>query len=212
MRRFSNAFGAAAKRVGAAAARTLADFHAGRLPDEPNFTSSFTSRAKDELDKFQTGGIFWQARILSPITQERQFGADFVGTLKLQLPGFSVMKGFLAQAKRQLKGAKLNANEWKRLVGQCETMLKYSSESFVFVYAAGEVITVPALSVIACAGPVDLYKLHPKPLIRFYRDHFKCWIGQALEAENLPAPWLPGDFTFQNGLEITGEATTARKK
>lgn len=214
MERFDKAFTAASRRVATAAARTIRDYNTRALPDEPSITAALVTRLQDTLNQLQTPGIVWAARILSshgPKTEEARYGADFLGVLNLQLPGYNVKKRFLAQAKRQEPGEQLSSAEWRRLVGQCEKMLGITSESFVFTYARNGVIVVPAVSVMACAGAADLHTLHPKQLGRFYKEHFECWIGD-LESTALPgrysrrmAPFLLDGFGYSTGLELEGK-------
>ena len=180
MKRYDSAFSSAATRVNSAAKKTTEDYAKGYIPDEPDFTATLVTRIKDFLSDYSKGGISWTAKILSshgPNTEEARFGADLLGALNLDLPGYSVRKGFLAQAKRQDQGKPMRSAEWRRMQGQCNTMLKFTSESYVFVYALDNVFVVPAISVMACSNVEDLHTLHPKPLSRFYKEHFTCFVG-----------------------------------
>jgi hypothetical protein len=180
MQRFSGAFSRAATKLSYAATRTAQDYQIDSLPDEPTFTGALAARMMDALRHFNTSGIHWSARVLSshgPNTEETEFGADFLGLLSLNLPGYNVRKGFLAQAKRQEPGSRLSRREWERLQQQCGKMLSYSPESYVFIYSINGVFMVPAISVVACAGVEDLHTLHPKKTGAFYREHFECYVG-----------------------------------
>lgn len=180
MKKYESAFGSAATKVGTAAKKTVEEYIEKSLPDEPSVSVALITRVKDAISGFSKGGITWNAKILSshgPGTEEAKIGADILGALSLNLPEYSVKKGFLAQAKRQEPGKALDAKEWKRLQDQCNLMLDHSPESFVFVYAMNGVYVVPAISVSACSGREDLHTLHPKTLSAFYKEHFMCFVG-----------------------------------
>jgi hypothetical protein len=180
MKRYDSAFSSAATRVNSAAKKTTEDYAKGYIPDEPNFTATLVTRIKDLLTDYSKGGISWTAKILTshgPNTEETKFGADLLGALNLDLPGYSVRKGFLAQAKRQEEDESIRSAEWSRMQRQCNTMLNHTSESYVFVYGLSGVFVVPAISVAACSNVKSLYMLHPKRLSAFYKEHFTCFIG-----------------------------------
>ncbi len=68
-------------------------------------------------------------------------------------------------------------NEFHRLQKQCERMLCYSTESFVFLYSQQSgIVVVPALEVIA-ARDCNPHELINKPMTKFYQEHFECFIG-----------------------------------
>jgi hypothetical protein len=180
MKKYENAFNAAASRIASADRKTTEACAQSDIPDEPAFTASLVTRIIDALNDFEKGGIRWNARILSSHgknTEESEFGADFMGSLTLELDDFSVKKGFLCQAKRQEPGKSLRQSEWDRMNKQCEQMLTLTPESYVFIYSLNGVFVIPAISVTSCTTRTDLHTLHPKKLYLFYKDHFKCFIG-----------------------------------
>lgn len=180
MKKYDSAFSSAATRIGGAAKKTAEDYSEKFIPDEPSFTAALVTRIRDSLSGYSKGGITWSSKILSshgPNTEESRFGADFLGALALDLPGYSVRKGFLAQAKRQEPGKALVSNEWSRLQSQCNTMLGFSTASYVFVYSFNGVFVIPAVGVVACKQAEDMHTLHPKTLSGFYKEHFMCFFG-----------------------------------
>lgn len=192
MNRYEKAF-SNAQRIIANAANAVAEGYArGRYPDEVAITGNLAGRIEAGLNGYASGGILWQVKTLSPYTEEKPYGADFMGILTLALPDFSVTKGFLAQSKRQESGQKLDASEWKRLQSQCEKMLARTPASFVFVYARNGIVVVPAISVLASTGREDLHTLHPKKVQNFFREHFECYIGdRKIDQPSLRALDLP---------------------
>src|SRR6266487_4507166 len=90
---------ASARRIAAAAHRTVDDLAAQRVEHEPEFTSEMLGRMKEAMNGYHVGGVQWTAKTLTshgPNAQERRFGADFMGVLDLDLPEYKVRKGFLA--------------------------------------------------------------------------------------------------------------------
>src|SRR5262249_657097 len=158
-------------------------------------------------DGKSTGGIFWNARVLSSHgagTEEAEFGGDLLGVLRISFPDYRVVKGFLAQAKKQKAGSKLPTDEWNRLQHQCERMLRVTPESYVFVYSLDGVHMVPAIAVTACTKREDLHALHPITTGRFYAEHFRCFIGdRRLDAA---APTTLESLRYKTGIEISAES------
>jgi len=111
-----------------------------------------------------------------PHAQETRYGADFIGVLDINLPGYSVVKGFLAQAKRVEWGQIMNGRDWEDMKDQCDKMLALSPDSFVFVYSKVAISVVPAVSVMG-AHTRNLHDLSARSITRFYEEHFQCFIG-----------------------------------
>ena len=117
-------------------------------------------------------------------------------------------KGFLAQAKRQEPGKPLATSEWKRMQAQCDTMLNFTSDSYVFIYALNGVFVVPAISVAACRAVEDLHTLHPKSLSSFYKEHFMCFVGD--RAIDSATPHVLDNLLARIAFEITASASNDR--
>jgi len=210
MDRFKSAFRSAASKLAFAATNTMQDMARGGLPQEPEVTAALVVRFKDALNGHTKSGITWSAKILSshgPKTEEKEFGADFLGVLRLELEGCSIIKGFLAQAKRQEPGRALSTVDWDRLKKQCEKMLSFSAESFVFVYSLNGVFMIPAIGVSACSNSEDLHTLHPKTTSQFYKEHFQCFIGERRIDQT--SHRVLEDLRYRHGLEIRADVETA---
>jgi hypothetical protein len=211
MQKYERAFGNAATRLSHAATKTVEDLTTGAIPDEPSFTAALVTRFRDALDDYSGLGIGWYAKVLSshgPNTEETEFGADFLGVLRLALPDYSVVKRFLAQAKRQEAGRKLAADEWARLSNQCKKMLNHTPESFVFIYSSNGVHMIPAISVTACSRREDLHTLHPMTTGKFYTEHFRCFVGD--RRIDGPTPAVLDNLRYRAGIEITAEKKASK--
>jgi hypothetical protein len=169
----------AASRVAKAAQHATEALREGRVEQEPAFTDRMLGGIEEAMREFRTKGVTWTAKTLTdraPGAQERQYGADFAGVLSISLPGFSVRKGFLAQAKRIEPGKTMRNDEFDRMKGQCERMLSLTPDAFVFLYAVSGIAIVPALSVLSSErrNPHEFYS---RSIARFYEEHFESFIG-----------------------------------
>ncbi len=85
---------------------------ANRVPDEPSITNRFLQALESSINSIDPiRGIQFSATTLTslgPNAQESVVGADFLGILNIQIPGMSVSKGFLCQAKRSGNGMHIN--------------------------------------------------------------------------------------------------------
>ena len=62
------------------------------------------------------------------------------------------------------------------MVAQCDQMLQYTPDAFLFLYSIQGVSVIPAISVVSghFSNPHELYS---RSLSRFYEEHFECFIG-----------------------------------
>lgn len=167
-----------AQRIGKAAGRAVGDLQEGHVQQEPHITDRMLGRMTEAMDEFEVKGVRWKALTLTdrgPSAQEHEYGADFMGALNIELPGYQVNKGFLAQAKLIRPGHNFSANERRRLQAQCEKMLRLSPASFVFLYSKNGISVVPAVSIVGAeTDPTELYS---RTVTRFFEEHFESFIG-----------------------------------
>jgi len=127
------------------------------------------------MHNFQVKELVWKSKTLTDrgrYAQESEFGADFLGTLDIDLDDYQTTKGFLAQAKMSNN---LNATELDRLRCQCSQMLEHTAEAFVFLYDEDGVRIVPARAVVGTN--LDPTEQHSRSVQSFFEDHFECFIG-----------------------------------
>lgn len=197
-------------RLAGATSRVADDYVAGDVVHEEPFTDQLCGRLKETLHEFETENIRWQVdvatgdkgrarlrmRSLTKTKEEPLHGADLVMVLDIELGDYSVRKGLLAQAKRLEPGAKMDADEWRRLRGQCERMLEVTSESVVFLYHKGGVTPISATAVLAYQER-DLFSIDTWPIEILYSDFAMCWKGdphiQATDPASLEALRLVTD-------------------
>jgi len=161
-----------------AAEETTLIFNQGRIQDETAFTVSLIRKIEDKINGFEINGIKWEAMTLIPQTQEKIYGADFLGVLRIDTPNYKVSKGFLVQAKMKKN---LKMIELKQ---QCDKMLKISPSSFVFVYDDDGIKIYPAISVLNSEKhPSKMFHRTPAG---FYKLHFESFVGdRKLSAPNI---------------------------
>jgi len=162
--------------AGNRAVRALAD---GRVEQEPAFTDRMLGHIEEAMNGYTTKGVRWTAKTLTDRgrnSQEGKFGADFAGVLDIDLEDFKVKKGFLAQGKRVEPHDPVPISEIRRMVAQCDQMLQYTPDAFLFLYSIHGASVVPAVAIVSghFSNPHDLYA---RSLSRFYEEHFECFIG-----------------------------------
>lgn len=119
-------------------------------------------------------------------TQEKHVGADLVGVLEISRGSSSISKAFLAQAK--VGSCYIGAEEQtfvraysKDIISQVDSMLKMSSDSFVFIYSNAGILCVPAFQVRLAGSPSIDTARHPfHSFGAFFEEFFKCFIGDHL--------------------------------
>ncbi len=169
----------AADVIASAADRTCEDLGQRLIEHEPSFTDRLLARIADAVNQHEKAGVKWRAKTLTSnvhASQESRYGADFAGVLELDLPGYRVKKGFLAQAKRVEPESLFEKREYGRTRRQCETMLKLTPHAYLFLYSKRGVKVVPALAVVS-SDACNPHRLYPKTIKRFFEAHFSSFIG-----------------------------------
>jgi hypothetical protein len=168
----------AAKIIGAAIKGAEDAMLDGRLEHEPAMTDRMLGRIEQAFEfgeGIQIKNIVWKAKTLTdrgPRSQESRMGADFMGVLEVNVPGYQVSKGFLAQAKMIRRSGYLDTRE---LCRQCELMLALSPASYVFLYGEKGVEVISANAVIATGGNLDA--VQRETALKFFKNHLACMIG-----------------------------------
>jgi hypothetical protein len=200
----------AAERVGTAAEGTLSALQDGRVEQEPAFTDRMLGRIELAMDGYAHNGISWRAKTLTDRgrgAQESRFGADFFGVLDINLPDYSVQKGFLAQAKLVEPGESMSARDFEELREQCRKMLRLSTDSFVFLYSRQGIFAIPALAVISSAR-TNLHNFYSRSVTRFYEEHFACFFGdQRISCTKIVSlEILAAEYEARSGIQLVAEA------
>lgn len=170
---------ASAKRIEKAAHRVLRSYQEGVIEHEPTFTDRMLGAIEEAMSDFSVKGVRWHSKTLTfqaPNAQETRYGADFIGVLDINISGYSVVKGFLAQAKRIEPDQPMSRRDWEDMKVQCDKMLTLSPDSFVFLYSKESISVVPAVSVVS-AAIWNPHELSSRSITRFYEEHFQCFIG-----------------------------------
>ena len=141
----------------------------------------FPNKEKGAEEKhYEFDGVTWNSHILTSRgkgAEEKRYGADLMGVLDIKLPDYKVMKWFFVQAKKAEPNSLFQPIEWDRLMRQCENMLAYTPDSFVFVYSRKKRIRVfPAVSVFGLRSR-NIFDLYHHGVQRFFKDHLQCFIG-----------------------------------
>ena len=133
-----------------------------------------------DKEKVQAARVKLRGRHLSskgPGAEEKKYGADMVLVLDADLPDAKISKGILIQTKMvNSDSAPVSESESKRLVSQCEAMLKITPASYVFTCSKNELNIYSATSIKASQAK------HIKNIFHwsngnFFFDFLICWIG-----------------------------------
>ena len=172
------------KHLVRAAEASVDDLKSGLVEQEPHLTDRMLGRMAQAMEGYKTKGVTWTAKTLTdhgPDTQEKVYGADFVGVLEIDVPGYKVKKGFLAQAKLVNSASGImRRSEFNRMIGQCEQMLNLSPSSYVFYQSPNGIRVIPAVAVLAASRPEVAFNtegFYSRALSAFYEEHFECFIG-----------------------------------
>lgn len=170
------------RKISTAARHVIEDMTSGRAQQEPSITDRLIAYIQAEARASTRSGFAWTAMTLTDRgrgSQERKYGADFVGSLEIKIDGFNIRKGFLAQAKKIEPTDRFTNSEYAKLKSQCEDMLRLSPDSFVFLYSAIDGFSVlPAISIIG-ARSCNPHELTKKTIQKFFVEHFECFIGDS---------------------------------
>jgi hypothetical protein len=167
-------------KISEAEKETLADLISERIEQEPAVTDRLLGVMQYLLNGQTIAGVRWRAKTLTDRgrgSQESNYGADFLATLELDLEGYQVKKGFLAQAKLIEPSESFGNANFEKMREQCEKMLKLSSASYVFLYSQQSGISViPAIEVLE-ARSCNPHELTSRSMRQFYKEHFECFVG-----------------------------------
>jgi hypothetical protein len=132
-----------------------------------------------------------------------------MGVLDVALGSYNATKGFLAQAKKAEPGQFFSNVDWRRLTQQCETMLRRTPSSFVFVYSKRRGIRIfPANSVVGLTSR-DLFELYDRSVSSFFENHIECFIGDPrLNSTDIETLDALADFPVERVLELSARGLT----
>lgn len=168
-----------AEHLANAANQTVETLTDKRIEQEPAFTDRMLGRIEQAMNEYKVKGINWTAKTLKDRgkdSQEKIYGADFIGVLDIDLSDYKVKKGFLAQSKRIEPDEYMSPKEYLRMQKQCEKMLNATPDSYVFLYSTVGILIIPAISILS-AMRCNPHKLYSRSIGRFYEEHFQSFIG-----------------------------------
>ena len=170
-----------AREIADAADGAFESHRDGSVVEEPQVTDRILGAIQDRIRNRRFGDIVWNARTLRTgrgiSAEEKRHGADLMGVLDINLYGYIVKKGFLAQAKRAEPYSVFDSRDWKRLRSQCERMLDRTPDSFVFVYSIWEGIRIFPANAVFELGSRHIFDLYDRGVASFFESHIQCFIG-----------------------------------
>jgi len=160
----------------------------------PSELSDKTARPFSQLSEMQVASdrdatskktvlepLVWKAATLKSASghgaEEKEFGADILGVLTIDLPNYKVAKGFLAQAKRAEPNRDFSSTEWRRLQGQCRGMLNITPDAFVMAYSKLRGVRLFSAEAVASYNGRNLFELYDASVRTFFEKHLESFIG-----------------------------------
>jgi len=180
-----------------------------RVTDEPNITDRMLGAIEQQFSRRSINGVRWTAKTLRATkgsgAEEKQYGADFLGVLEVELSDYRIKKGFLAQAKRAEPREWFPRAEWQRLKGQAEKMLARTSDAFIFVYSRKKGVRIVPASAVVSARTNTLFEIYNHSIGRFFEDHLKSFVGDLrLNSPDIETLAALDDFSVRKVLHLYG--------
>jgi len=181
------------------------------VSDEHNITTNLFTRLEEQMKNISVNGLRLKVKYYAPQgprSEEKRTGADIGVVLDVNLPGFTIKKAFLAQAKRCPVAKKdrlceLTGCLQSKLLSQCQDMLRITPDSFVFIYYRQGVLVVPASSIEAICGKLNRKrqdKVYSKKLGSFFEEFLKSFIGDTRIAGSINNVGQLENFSREFGL------------
>jgi len=186
-------------RIGAlveqAVERTRQRMLDGEVEDEPTLTGGFAENLRrifEDVPRINDYDL--QVRVLRGIgtnAPENKFGADICVIFTVSEVDYQLSKGFLMQAKWADRYNITVENygyhrptfsmndEFRRMQGQCNDMLKITPDSFVILYSINGFTIVPASSISGVRKQKGRLQLYSKHVHGFFKEFIMCFIGDS---------------------------------
>jgi hypothetical protein len=194
--------------------RAIRSLYAGLVKREDDLSGVLKGSLDAELEG-QIGRLTWECAILDHSSgksaQEKKYGADILIHVRFDGQDFKYDKGVLIQAKKLEIGTLIDIRELLRLREQCETMMHYSLESFVWIYSYSGMRCDTAQHVVNVDGrglvdQRDLNDQAPFTSQDFFFDLFRCEHGD----RRIVSPY-PTDLRPRVVAEIVGRDRRPQK-
>lgn len=193
----------AAHKVADIADVVMGDLGAGLIKHEDDLSGALAGAFREGFRGLQTQGIHWNAAVLTHRRsgEEKTYGADLLIHVKLETSEQSYSKGVLVQAKRIGPGENMSGKHHQDLKDQCDKMMGYTPESFVFAYDPSG-MRCGSANRIAGATERDIYDQCSWTAYRFFLEFFRCPAGD----KNITSARVE-DLKPKVAMEITATGT-----
>lgn len=196
---YENDFRKAARRAERGLKRAIGSLYSGLVKREDDLSGVLKGNLDAELEG-KIGRLTWECAIVDHSSgksaEEKQYGADILIHVRFDGQDLTYDKGVLVQAKKLEVGTLIGISDLLNLRGQCEKMLNYSEESFVWVYSSMGMRCDAAQHVANPGGrgltkQRDLNDQAPLTSQKFFFDLFRCQIGDEEIVSPYPADLRP---------------------
>ncbi|MEQ8698619.1 MAG: hypothetical protein RLT05_18935 [Bauldia litoralis] len=156
----------------------MGDLGSGYVKHEDDLSGALVGAFRHGFQSLRTEGIIWNASVLTHRRsgEEQTYGADLLLHVELDTPEQEYSKGVLVQSKRTPPDKNMPTAAHRDLKAQCEKMLGYSSDSFVFAYDPAGMRCGSAIRIAGAAGR-NIYDQCSWTAYRFFLEFFRCPTG-----------------------------------
>ncbi len=189
----------AARRAEAGVKRSIEALQDRHVRREDDLTGVLKGNLDAEL-RGRIRDLRWTCSIIDhgpySAALEQEFGADILIHVKVTSSDITYSKGLLVHGKRLEAGELMSPSEHRRLVEQCNKMLRHSPASYVWSYSNSGMRCGSAL-VIAGSTSRDLNDQCVWTSYRFFLELFRCPIGD----HNIVSPY-PEDLRIKKTVQM----------
>lgn len=181
--------------------RIMGDLGSGYVKHEDDLSGALVGAFREGFQTLRTDGITWNASVLTHRRsgEEKKYGADLLLHVELNTPQQKYSKGVLVQSKRTGPDENMSTDAHKELKAQCNKMLGYSSDSFVFAYDPAGMRCGSANRIVGATGR-NVYDQCSWTAYRFFLEFFRCPTGD----RRITGAKVK-DLRPRHALKITGE-------
>jgi hypothetical protein len=190
---YDDDFREAARRAESGVKRAIRSLQGGKVRREDDLSGVLKGNLDAELEG-KIGNLQWDCTILDHSSgqsaEEWEYGADLLIHVRFKGRHLQYDKGVLIQAKKLNAGQLISRAKHNELKGQCNDMLEYSPESFVWIYSNAGMRSAPATAIVGSSDR-DLNELTVWTSYRFFWELFRCPVGDEKIVSPYPADLRP---------------------
>ncbi|TAV14734.1 hypothetical protein [Rhizobium ruizarguesonis] len=175
---FDEAMAVVAHKADEVAWDVMQQLDKGRTKHEDDLSGELVGALRERLKDFRVGGLTFDTSILThrKSGEEGKYGADIMFHVELKTPEQDYSKGVLIQSKRIGPDQNMPKAGHDELRSQCNKMLKFTGDAYVFCYDKAGLRTSSATKVVG-GKRLNVYDRTEWTAYRFFLELFRCPVG-----------------------------------